>query len=192
MLYFDPTEDAHAQTALRELWEKLVHAGGIELMPLGEYPFSPLYAWVEDQFGVSWQLLITPADTAPRPFVVPSFLFGGPAQNKAKPAIEKYLGAFEGSSLGNLVPWGQTMGPATQDSVLFADFKLADQWFTAMDSGAETEFTFTPGVSLCVNCQSHEEATRIHQALDTHVLSDQSGSIVDEFGVTWRTLLAMD
>jgi predicted 3-demethylubiquinone-9 3-methyltransferase (glyoxalase superfamily) len=32
--------------------------GGRELMPLNNYGFSRLFAWVNDRFGVSWQLIL--------------------------------------------------------------------------------------------------------------------------------------
>ena len=31
---------------------------GAVLMPLGEYPFSPRFGWVNDRYGVSWQLFL--------------------------------------------------------------------------------------------------------------------------------------
>jgi predicted 3-demethylubiquinone-9 3-methyltransferase (glyoxalase superfamily) len=30
--------------------------GGEELMPVGSYGFTPRFGWVDDRFGVSWQL----------------------------------------------------------------------------------------------------------------------------------------
>ena len=47
----DAEQIAHAFTALAD--------GGTVLMPLGEYPFSPAFGWVNDRYGVSWQLLTT-------------------------------------------------------------------------------------------------------------------------------------
>jgi len=37
------------------LYEKLSD-GGAALMPLGDYGFSKKFGWVNDKFGVSWQL----------------------------------------------------------------------------------------------------------------------------------------
>lgn len=37
------------------LWANLTKAGVI-LMELGQYPFSEKFGWVQDEFGVSWQV----------------------------------------------------------------------------------------------------------------------------------------
>jgi predicted 3-demethylubiquinone-9 3-methyltransferase (glyoxalase superfamily) len=39
---------------------KALSLGGQVLMPLQAYPFSERYAWVNDRFGVSWQLYLIP------------------------------------------------------------------------------------------------------------------------------------
>jgi predicted 3-demethylubiquinone-9 3-methyltransferase (glyoxalase superfamily) len=56
---FDSTNGDEPRQRLDRIWAQLAE-GGNELMPLGEYPFSKRYGWIEDRFGVSWQ--ITPAD----------------------------------------------------------------------------------------------------------------------------------
>jgi len=49
-----------ACTSLEEVntkW-KALSEGGIELMPLSQYPFSKWYGWIQDRYGLSWQLMI--------------------------------------------------------------------------------------------------------------------------------------
>lgn len=50
--------ESSKEEALAKYFEALSKEGKV-LMPLDEYPFSKKFAWVEDEFGVSWQLNIT-------------------------------------------------------------------------------------------------------------------------------------
>jgi predicted 3-demethylubiquinone-9 3-methyltransferase (glyoxalase superfamily) len=47
--------DCESEAQLRDLAAALGEEGSF-LMPLGNYGFSQLFAWVSDRFGVSWQL----------------------------------------------------------------------------------------------------------------------------------------
>ena len=47
--------DCDSEEEIEMLYEKLME-GGTALMPLGEYGFSEKFGWVQDRFGVSWQL----------------------------------------------------------------------------------------------------------------------------------------
>jgi predicted 3-demethylubiquinone-9 3-methyltransferase (glyoxalase superfamily) len=45
-----------SEAEVDRLFEGLSDGGGV-LMELGSYPFAKRYAWVNDRFGVSWQLV---------------------------------------------------------------------------------------------------------------------------------------
>ncbi|WP_053363485.1 VOC family protein [Bacillus sp. FJAT-27251] len=44
-----------SEEELDNLYEKLLE-GGQALMPIGNYGFSKKFGWINDRFGVSWQL----------------------------------------------------------------------------------------------------------------------------------------
>ncbi len=44
-----------SEAEIEELFGKLSESGKVR-MPLKDYPFSRKFSWVEDRFGVSWQL----------------------------------------------------------------------------------------------------------------------------------------
>ncbi len=46
------------KAGVAELWEAL-SAGGETLMSVESYPFSERYGWIEDKYGVSWQIVPT-------------------------------------------------------------------------------------------------------------------------------------
>ncbi|UQE73717.1 MULTISPECIES: VOC family protein [unclassified Gordonia (in: high G+C Gram-positive bacteria)] len=187
LLNFDPDRDPDAAGTLDAVWAGLVDGGEV-VRELGEYPFSPRHGWVRDRYGVTWQLLLNNPDGETRPFVMPSLLFCGPAQNRARAAITKYTGLFPDSGIGMVVDYSTTTGAVRPDSVMWGDFRLAGQWFTAMDSIEPQDFSFTCGVSFQVNCDGQEEIDRLWAALSAVPEAEQCGWCADEFGVSWQVV----
>lgn len=187
-LNFDPVQypDADAARAdLDALWHRL-SAGGQMLMPLQEYDFSRRYGWVQDRYGVSWQLILTDPEGDPRPFIMPTFMFGGSHQNLAAEAIDYWTGVFPNSSHGAQVRYTKSAGPATTASLMFSDFTLDQQWFVAMDSAVEQDHTFTEGLSLLVACEDQAEIDYYWEALSAVPEAEQCGWCKDRFGVSWQ------
>ncbi|HJG79909.1 MAG TPA: VOC family protein [Brevibacterium senegalense] len=183
----DPT------TYIDEIHDRLID-GGHALMPLGEYPFSPRYAWIEDRYGVSWQLFVSPDDAPPRPFLVPALLFSGQAQNRCAEAVVTYTSLFPGAEAGTVATYPEPTGPARAGDVMFSEMRLGpdgddptrEPWVTAMDSGVEQPFTFTEGFSLMVRVRDQEEIDRLWDVLSTVPEKEACGWCCDEYGVSWQ------
>jgi predicted 3-demethylubiquinone-9 3-methyltransferase (glyoxalase superfamily) len=134
ILNFDPSRDNSARKNLDELWEKL-SKGGKTLMPLDKYPFSERYGWIQDRYGVSWQLILSDPKGDKRPFIVPALMFIGHNDGKAKEAIDFYCSVFKESKVGQMVPYPPGNPYGKEGNVMFADFRILDSWLAAMDSG---------------------------------------------------------
>ena len=186
ILNFDPLlfgGEEQARAYLDELYERL-STGGV-LMELGEYPFSPRYAWVRDRFGMTWQLMLTDPDGDPRPFVIPSFMFGGTNHAHAEEATDAWIALFDNSRRGALYRYKEG-GPLDAGTVMFTDFTLRGTWMAATDSGTFHDFTFTPGVSMIVSCRDQEEIDRYWAGLSAVPEAERCGWCVDRWGVSWQ------
>jgi predicted 3-demethylubiquinone-9 3-methyltransferase (glyoxalase superfamily) len=196
LVNFDPlffgAREQDARAKLDAVWAKL-SAGGTALMPIGEYPFSRRYGWIQDRYGLSWQLMLTNPEGEPRPPIVPMLLFVGHNCGKAEEAIGFYRSVFKTSKPGNLVRHGADQEPDKAGTILFADFMLEDGWFAIMDSAHEHKFNFNEAVSFMVNCDTQEEIDHYWEALSAVPEAEQCGWLKDKFGVSWQIVpAAMD
>ena len=77
-------------------------------------------------------------------------------------------------------------GPAQKGSLMYGDFMIEDQWFAAMDSGVEQDFTFNEAVSLVLLCKDQAEIDAYWEELSTVPEAEQCGWCKDKFGVSWQ------
>jgi predicted 3-demethylubiquinone-9 3-methyltransferase (glyoxalase superfamily) len=182
---FDPSRDSNARENLDAAWERLSQ-GGTTLMPLDRYPFSEHYGWVQDRYGLSWQLILSDPEGEERPFIVPSLLFVGDVAGRAEEAINFYLSVFENSKPGALVRYGPGQEPDREGTVMFADFMLAGGWFAAMDSAWEHKFAFNEAISFLVQCDTQEEIDDYWEKLSAIPEAEQCGWLKDKFGLSWQ------
>jgi predicted 3-demethylubiquinone-9 3-methyltransferase (glyoxalase superfamily) len=182
---YDPSRDPQAREHLDAAWTKLSE-GGKALMPLQEYPFSKWYGWIQDRFGVSWQLMLTNPEGEPRPFIIPSLLFTGAVAGKAEEATDFYLSVFPDSKRGAIARYPAGMEHDKEGTLMFTDYALAGEWFAAMDSAYPHGFGFTEAVSFIVTCDTQEEIDRYWGLLSAVPEAEQCGWLKDKYGVSWQ------
>lgn len=183
---FDPSRDPDARAHLDALWAALVD-GGQALMPLDAYPFSQHYGWVQDRYGVSWQLILTEPAGEPRPAIVPSLMFTGEAYGKAEEASAFYRSVFDGSKSGQLAKYPAGMPQDREGTVMFSDFRLGEKnWFAAMDSGHPHGFGFNEAISFIVTCRDQAEIDRYWAQLSSVPEAEQCGWCKDRYGLSWQ------
>ena len=192
MVNFDPllfgsssTTEKDAREKIDVLWNKLVE-GGTVLMPIDKYPFSERYGWLQDKYGLSWQLILTNPEGEPRPAIVPSLLFVGSNCGKAEEAINFYLSVFKNSKMGGIYRYGKDQKPDKEGTVMFADVMLENTWFAAMDSAHDHKFEFNEAISFIVSCTGQDEIDYYWKKLSADPQSEQCGWLKDKYGVSWQ------
>ncbi len=166
------------------LWKEL-SKGGMALMDLGAYPFSERYGWIQDKYGLSWQVMFF-GDREFKQRIIPTLMFVGNVVGKAEEAVNFYVSVFHNSEVGGIDRYGEGEDPDTEGTVRHASFTLEGQEFAAMDSAREHNFAFNEAVSLIVHCETQEEIDYYWGKLSADPKAEQCGWLKDKYGLSWQ------
>jgi predicted 3-demethylubiquinone-9 3-methyltransferase (glyoxalase superfamily) len=160
--------------------------GGTFLMAPGEYPWSARYAWLEDRFGVSWQLYFGEDETTRR--FSPTMMFTGEHAGRAEDAIAFYSAVFDDSATFSLARYEPGEGDVA-GTIKHGIFRLGGNLMRAMDSSAAHGFAFNEGLSLVISCDTQQEIDHYWSRLTADGGSEgQCGWLKDKFGVSWQVI----
>lgn len=173
---------------VQQYWDQLTE-GGIVLMALDSYSWSKKYGWVQDKYGVSWQLFL--GDKQGSQKIIPTMMFIHQNNGKAIEAMEFYTRTFPNSSIGNILIYGDggeghpISEPA--DNVQHAHFTIDGYSFFCMDNSYDHPFDFNEGVSVVIMTDDQEQTDHLWNTL----ISDggresMCGWLKDKYGVSWQ------
>ncbi|MDQ5863292.1 MAG: VOC family protein [Thermoproteota archaeon] len=166
------------------LWKNLFE-GGSALMELGQYPFSEKYGWVQDRYGLSWQVMYM-GDRNIKQKITPTLMFAGKQSGKAEEAINFYSSVFKDGQIGGILRYGNGEEPDKEGTVKHAEFTLEGQEFAAMDSAHGHNFTFNEAISFMVHCDTQDEIDYYWDKLSADPMAEQCGWLKDKFDLSWQ------
>lgn len=116
-------------------------------------------------------------------------------EGTAEQAMNLYVSLFKGSKVNSVERYGAGE-PGREGSVKVASFTLSGHEMMCIDSPAKHAFTFTPSVSLFVNCEGEEEFESAYSQLSVnggvlmppgnYGFSKKFAWLNDSFGVSWQ------
>ena len=171
-----------------EIWNKLIADGGKALMPIDKYPWSERYGWLQDKYGMTWQITVAVNDEKGLK-ITPSMLFTGKVFGKAEEAVKFYSSVFDNSSTDVMLHYPE--GDANAGKVMFSEFKIDNYPVIAMDGPGEHDYTFNEGVSFVVSCETQDEIDLYWNKLTEGGQESMCGWLKDKFGVSWQIVPSM-
>lgn len=173
---------------VEEAWEKLSEGGSI-LMPLDKYDWSEKYGWVQDRFGISWQLAFGKMQEVGQNFT-PTLMFTGNQAGKAEDAIHFYTSVFDNSSVVGILKY-TAEDHDVEGTVKHAQFTVNKSVFMAMDSSLPHSFSFNEAISFVVNCEDQGEIDYYWEKLSEGGEEGRCGWLKDRYGVSWQIIPAV-
>lgn len=168
------------------LYQALI-TGGMAMMPLDAYPFSKRYAWVQDKYGLSWQLMYEEALEADLR-IRPSLLFAGEACGKAEAAIDFITEVFDDSKKGYISYYGPGEASDSRAKINYSELTIRGIPFVFMDHGFGGTEIFNEAISFIISCDTQKEIDYYWDKISFVPEAEQCGWVKDRFGISWQVV----
>ncbi len=159
---------------------------GSAMMQLDTYPWSEKYAWVVDQFGMTWQLMLGKLSEHTQKISL-SFLFVGDQFGKAASAIDYYVQVFPQSSVIWKEMYTEVDG-LMNGNLKYGSFLICNDHFSAMDGSGQHEFGFNEAVSIVLECKDQQEIDYYWALMTSEGSESMCGWLKDKYGISWQII----
>jgi predicted 3-demethylubiquinone-9 3-methyltransferase (glyoxalase superfamily) len=134
-------------------------------------------------------------ETTPTDHMAKSFTTFLMFEGAAEEALNLYTGVFPDAEITHLERFGPGE-PGPDGTIKAAELMLGDHRLRFFDSFIQHDFTFTPSISIFVECESEaeletayaqlSEGGTVAMPLDNYGFSTRFGWVNDRFGVSWQ------
>ena len=133
--------------------------------------------------------------------------FVGAQCGRAEEAINFYTSVFPSSEIRSIVKYSEGEAGGTPELIKLGLFTLGDTEYMVSENNYDHNWSFTPGVSLFVSCNSEDEIQTLFEELSSNggkimvPLDNYTGSgdygfgrrfgwCEDKFGISWQLNLS--
>jgi len=128
--------------------------------------------------------------------------FVGDNCGKAEEALKLYTSIFPNSEIKSIIKYNEGEPGGTPELIKYGSFTLNGQEYRVSESNYKHAWSFTPGVSLFVDCETESEIDRIFEKLssdggkimipldsygkDNYGFGKKFGWCEDKYGISWQ------
>ena len=125
---------------------------------------------------------------------------------KAAEAMDFYISLFPNSAINRVINYAEGEAGGTPELIKYAEFILNGTPYMLSENNYKHEWSFSPGVSIFVECYSDEEITKLFEQLSTndgkvfiplgeydlgeYAFGKKFGWCGDKYGISWQMRLA--
>ena len=116
--------------------------------------------------------------------------FVGSQCGNAEEAINFYTSIFPNSEIKSMTKYSEGEEGGTPELIKHGVFTLNGVEYMVSESNYNHAWSFTPGVSLFVSCNSEDEIQALFEELSSNGFGKKFGWCEDKYGISWQLNLS--